>query len=235
MTRHRTPSIGRRRPARLRTAFAALATGAALAAMLAAAPAHADANARYVVSVVSIRAVDESGPDLAGSDEIYGGYQATDPRTGSSITGFRTQFIKGFDSGETKQLDLEKQCLPPRQVLAFPSGRANFYDGRAGDRWTCQAVGSTPAGMTAPFTITGQLYDEEGCSSLFSDECAAGRKHVLGRWLDGDQNVGKGTLAFSVAGLSADLPAVGASRPYEMTHKVSGAHYKTLIFVQRVG
>lgn len=225
----------KRRGTRIGVLAGAVAAGAALTGALAPPPAYADADAKYVVSVTSIRAVDESGPDWAGSDETYGGYQATDPRNGAFIAGFRTQFFTSFDTGDTKFLDSDKQCLPTRQVLARRSGRTTFYDARGGDRWTCNPTSTSPGGISAPFTITGQLYDQEGCASLFSAECHEGRNQVLGRWLDGDQSVGKGTLALSAAGLAADLPSVGSTRSYEMTHKANGAHYKSLVTIQRVG
>lgn len=210
-----------------------LAICAGMLSLITVTPADANTSARYVVSVTAIRAVDESGPDWAGSDEVYGGFQAIDPRNSKTIAAFRTQFFTSFDTGNIKYPDYDKRCFPPRQILAFHSGRASFWDARGGDRWTCDATATVTAGINAPFTVQARLYDEEGCS-LFAD-CAIERNEVLGAWLNGDQSLGLGSLSFSAAGLAADLPTVNSLRTYEITHKGSGAHYKSQLTIQRVG
>ena len=181
-------------------------------------PAGAATAPRYVVSVTKLTAVDESGADWLGSDEVYGGFQATDPRTGAAIAGFRSHLINGFDTGESKNLHADKNCLPARHVLAFESGRTSFYDARAGDRWLCStALPSTPTGIAAPFVVTGQLYEDDDC--ILTSGCARERNQVLGAWQLGDQDLGRAALSFTAEGLAADLTAIGLNKSYPMHHR----------------
>jgi hypothetical protein len=206
---------------------AAILAAAALLTTLSAPTAQAAVTPRYIVTVDSFTAVEESGNDWFGSDEVYGGFEITDD-DGEYEAGFRSQLIKGFDAGETKYLDLDRNCLPHRQLLERVS-RNPFLDARAGDRWLCTAS-NTLRGVTGPITITGHLYEQESCPV----DCTYLRHFLLFPWLADDESLGRAELSFSEAQLGLLFPTVGKSRQYTMEHRDSGAHYRSSILITRV-
>ena len=210
-------------------ALAAVTAGVAGAVLIASA--QATGTPRYVASVSSIKAIDE-GRDLGVlSSDVYGGFAVT--RTGSStqLGSFRSELLKDFDSGETKRLANDKRCAPAGEILAFKSGRS-FLDARAGDRWLCQTLNVTSTGLSAPFTVDGNLFETTSCISPL-ENCAEFRDTVHGRYNRYDL-FGQQQAELQRGGLFVDLPTVGAERGYTMDHRANGAHYRSTVTVRRV-
>jgi hypothetical protein len=206
---------------------AAVLAAAALLATLCAPTARAAGTDRYIITVDSFTAIEESGNAWFGSDEVYGGFEITDD-AGEGEAGFRSQLIKGFDTGETKYLDTDRNCLPHRQLLERV-GKNLFLDARAGDRWLCTRSNTT-SGLSGPFTITGHLYEQESCPA----NCGYLRQFLLSPWLADDESLGRTHMYFSEPKLWLDFPTVGTSRVYTMLHRDSGAAYRSNIIITRV-
>ncbi len=83
-------------------------------------------TARFIVEADSFTAIDESGFDWAGSDEVYAIWS-----TGRS--GVSTSVVDDVDTGDTIMFPSTERCIypiqgPPRGVL---------LSGERGDAWTC--------------------------------------------------------------------------------------------------
>lgn len=181
-------------------------------------PATADVpidDRSYTVQVERFKAWQESidlGGDVFGSDEIYAGFRTT---LGSSSTAVQTRLIGNFDTGESKSLSNDQNCLS-RIDVQLDNG-AQYLSGFSGDRWTCDG-----AGNVAPFSITSRVLesDTSGCQAPCDRNVL--RAAVLDKRGSSDDDLGTRTISFSREGLASDLPDPGTTRRYTVNHRPSG-------------
>ena len=137
-------------------AFASPASAAFESAPLAAIPLASDVTveSRDVHhKVTTVKALDETGPvNTFVSDEIYAGFRTT------FASGVRNDISTGlmdsFDVGNIRTVPADQNCLsvPLVQVNKGPQALSGFSK----DRWSC-----APSGISAPFTITAALWEED--------------------------------------------------------------------------
>jgi hypothetical protein len=176
------------------------------------------AQPRYTVKAVSFHAVDESGIDRLGSDEVYGVFSSvgTNPVTASTSTSHRFEDI---DTGDTAAFDPMDGCI---------------YR-------TCSLGGTAPIGLSI------QLWEHDfGDVPAIVEHIATGFKTagailiftampvwvsataaLIGFTLDqvikwaGDDLIGTQTLALAPTFLALKLPAIGGT--FTNTERYSGA------------
>jgi len=61
---------------------------------------------RYSVRLISFHAIDETGPDWSGSDEIFAIYETPAYHAATSVYG-------DIDTGDTQQVNLRHACVTP--------------------------------------------------------------------------------------------------------------------------
>ncbi|NHC15686.1 hypothetical protein [Motilibacter deserti] len=203
-----------------RTAAAAALVGGALlapSASASAATAPEDLSKAYMVQVLNVHAVDETGPDWFGQDEIYAGFRVTYPR-GSTA---ETQTAKfGMDTGDTRTIAADQSCLS-HPMPTVNTGRP-WLSALDGDTWTCHQYA-----LHAPFSVTSHVWEEEGRWSPFTAASS------LGATSPDDQSLGRVTTSFSQEGLDADLRFPGWTKNYVVDHRKDGAHYRITVRVFR--
>ena len=89
---------------------------------------------RYAVSVVSFRALDESGYDWSGSDEVFGIFASTRGHpTATSVHG-------DVDSGDLVDFTALERCLAPQRIISgqVPAGGTLVAPD---DTWECDSRG----------------------------------------------------------------------------------------------
>ena len=89
---------------------------------------------RFKIEAVGVKALDESGPDWLGSDEIYAITQAADHTT-------RTETLDGVDTGETHLFASNLDCIVPSHGWGV---------------YPCDE-----AGVDGPLSFTVHLYEED--------------------------------------------------------------------------
>lgn len=193
--------------------------------------AQAAVEPRYVVHVGSYTAVNETGTDWLGSDEIYGGVAVTDA-AGRTVGQLRTQLFTSVDTGDVKIPHSDQNCTPLRK-LTYLAGNGAFPDGKAGDRWTCPTTTSPAGALAAPFTVTTAVFEQETCTHGACTHPDYYRSALVAR-NSYDQALGRSSLQFSAAGLAKDLPLPKGQRSYVTEHRGAGAHYRTAVVVTRV-
>lgn len=195
------------------TPLTALLAGTALAASLASAsPASAKATrikaqpsavtasgltrARYVIEAVNFKALDETGIDIFGSDEIVARFSAYGRSTFSGIYG-------GVDTGETHQFRSGQQCIYP----------AIDPDGVYNHTWSCN-----PRGAFGPVTFQITLYEFDGTLRQFltnsTQFCLHGGNDLMTGCDDiqlASTTIGSRHVSFTEAELAAAMPTVGMS------------------------
>jgi hypothetical protein len=151
------------------------------------------AHPRYIVEAISMHAVDETGPDFPGADEIIASFQ-------SEGNGMFTGVYGDFDTNETKALRSGQRCM---YAAIDPDNQANH-------NWSCD-----PNGRTGPIDFIVTLYEYDGeWRNFFSPGFCIGSNDV------GYGNCGirvRSTVVgsyrkfFSEAELAAALPHPGDS------------------------
>jgi len=203
-------------PARL-AAAGLLATAALLLTF--ASPVAADVpidERRYTIQVERFKALQESidqGGDVFASDEIYAGFQTT--IFGTNSTAVQTRLIGDFDTGESKALANDQNCLSPADVRV--DNGAQYLSGFSNDRWVCAAVGNV-----APFTITSRVLESDtgGCQAPCNPDVL--KSAVLDKRGSNDDDLGSRSINFSREGLANDFINPGESRRYTVNHRPSG-------------
>jgi hypothetical protein len=145
------------RPHRGAARLGAAALIATTALLTAAVPAAADTtpigSRQYTVQVQTFRSIQETqdaGGDFLSSDEIYAGFRIT--LSGGSTTAVQSRLIGDFDTGESKSLANDQNCLTPADVRT--DNGAGYLSGFSNDHWVCD-----PGGATAPFSITARVVE----------------------------------------------------------------------------
>lgn len=92
---------------------------------------------RFMVEAVNFHAVDESGPNSPGADEVFAIFEAG----GQSML---TSVVEEVETGEMHEFDTAQRCILPAQDL----------DGARNDQWSC-----APSGAPGPVQFTIALYE----------------------------------------------------------------------------
>lgn len=152
-------------------------------------------QARYVVEAINFKALNETGIDFLGSDEIVVRYAITDKSMFTGIYG-------SVDTGETHPLRSGQQCIYP----------AIDPDGTYNHRWACNARGAP-----GPISFQITLYEFDGfLRGLLTNPlqfCLSGGNDLLsgcGPQLESTA-IGSGYVALTEAELAEALPTVGMS------------------------
>jgi hypothetical protein len=142
----------------------------------------------FKVEAVGFKALDETGYDWAGSDEIRVGF----------VTPFEDITSREFgdvDSGETRPFNADESCIVP--VGAAAGRRLGRLVGPPSD-WFCADLGR-------PGPLGFEVVVAEQDISLFGFD---NPPTVVG---PGDDLIGRKTLSFTPEGLLAAMPAVGGT------------------------
>jgi hypothetical protein len=115
----------------------------------------------YTVEVHGFRAIDESGYDWAGSDEVFGLFDST---RGYAV---RTGRYGDVDSGDFRRIGSQERCLAPQRILA--GGPVAGWLIAPETRWDCRPSSST--GVAAPIGLTLRLYEDDPCSAFVPPAC----------------------------------------------------------------
>ena len=135
----------------------------------------------FKVEAIGVRAIDESGPDWQGSDEVYAVIHPT------PATGFGTHTLEGIDTGETHSFSPAECFLP-----FTPPGAA---------RSACDAARGV---VSISFEL--ELYERDHDPLLgFCPSYAPGNAGPC----PNDDLIGKTTISFSDEQLRARMPNVG--------------------------
>ncbi len=102
-------------------------------------------TARFIVEADSFTAVDESGLDWSGSDEIYAIWT-------SGESGVSTSIVDDVDTGDTVAFPRTENCIFP--IEAPDSGR--LLSGERGDEWSC-----ADGGAFAPVEFNVWLFEHD--------------------------------------------------------------------------
>jgi hypothetical protein len=157
-------------------------------------PAQSFGAPRYTVEVVGFRALDESGYDWSGSDEVFGLFSATG---GYSV---RTVKQGDVDTGNGRVFGREERCLTRQRVLAGGPDRG-WLMAPDGTRWDCD-----PRGAPAPIGLLLELLEDDDCNPYFPS-CF---NSYSPQFRDpADDLIGRATPTYSPSELASRLPHVG--------------------------
>jgi hypothetical protein len=157
-----------------------------------------DALARFKLEAISFRALNETGWDRLGSDEVY---VTIHVRTHKIAT--RTQVFGNIDAGVTQSIPANQSCiLPIAGVSASNRTQAFFAD--QGDRWSCSRDGA--AGPFSFRVILREKDPEGGCYPPYF-YCALDHGYVEGTEPGPigvrDDLIGRKTVVYSMEELIA--------------------------------
>jgi hypothetical protein len=155
---------------------------------------------RYTVEVLNLDAIDESGADWSGSDEVFGIFRAT----GGYRT--RTRTHGDVDTGSLVTFASEERCLTSQRVLSggITTGIGGLPWGLVapGARWECD-----PRGVPGPIGLTLDLWEDDDCNA-FPPACF--NTYVPPVIDPNDDLIGRVETTYSTGELASRLPHVGA-------------------------
>jgi hypothetical protein len=188
--------------------------------------------ARYKVSAVSFKAIDESGVDWTGSDEPYWIFNSVG--TDGTAASRASQVYGGVDSGETWYFGVADSCIWGCGGTGAP---APFGIGLSVQLWESDLghVNDTLYDTADFFQAAGPILTAAGASAWVGTATTAMGKamdFILG-WAD-DDLLGTNTYAFDAAGLAAALPARGTSFSDTRIYESSDAKYSLTMSVSRI-
>lgn len=138
------------------------------------------AQPRFKVEAISVHAIDESGPDWLGSDEIFA-------IVTTATSGMRTETLADFDTGESKAFTPGRNCMAP---LADPHhGYAPMCDMN---------------GAAGPISFRVELYEQDREPINFCPSTSWGWSQC-----DSDDLIDRKTITLLQADLLAAMPNVG--------------------------
>jgi hypothetical protein len=149
---------------------------------------------RYVVAVHSFRAIDESGADWSGSDEVIGAFGST---RGHGIV---TTSHGDVDTGDRVDFTNTERCLAPQRILSGGVTYGSLWAPE--DRWECD-----PRGVPAPIGMHLGLWEDDDCSAGPGPACF---DSVLGPLDNADDLIGRVEVTYDAVQL-ARLDRVGDS------------------------
>lgn len=211
-----------RSPRRLALAGAALAAGAT-SLLGAVGPASTPAEARgvgamplYTVHAIQFRAVDETGTDWLGADEVYVGAQ-----TSSGAKVVHTKLWSGVDTGDTRQIPATQQCLSDSYLTVDhrDDGRPAGYQN---DEWQCVGAPS--------IDLEVDMWEKEGDYNPWDfDPKALGTTRLHNQ----DEHIGRVDLQYPASELKLILDQPGESFTWDQ-HLQANGHYTLTLRVQRI-
>jgi hypothetical protein len=154
---------------------------------------------RYVLQAISFHAIDESGYDWLGSDEIFALFDE-----GSNLA--VTSVFDDVDTGDTRQFGVTERCITPIAALVPGTDDGDHkWSGESGDQWRC-----AEQGRPGPIDVRVQLYEEDSPWQFWNWGCFFRGAGIppLGC---SDQRIGEQHLVFSEAELAAAMPTVGST------------------------
>lgn len=153
------------------------------------------ARPRYMVEAINFKALNETGIDFLGSDEIVARFAANDRMSFSGIYG-------GVDTGD---------------IVAFRSGQRCIYpaidpDGTYNHRWSCNSRGG-PGPVSFQITLYEFDGDLRGMLTNPLSFCLHGGNDLLAGCDVKPMSlaIGSGYVAFTEAEMAALMPTVGMS------------------------
>lgn len=153
-------------------------------------------RARYVVEATTFKALDETGIDIFGSDEIVARFSANGRSTFTGIYG-------DVDTGETHNFRSGQQCIYP----------AIDPDGAYNHSWSCNSRGAF-----GPLNFQITLYEFDGTLRQFltnsTQFCLHGGDDLMTGCDDiqlASIAIGSRHVTFTEAELAAAMPTVGMS------------------------
>jgi hypothetical protein len=151
---------------------------------------------RYTIEAISFKALNETGLDIFGSDEIVARYSVGDRSTFTGVYG-------DVDTGETHQLRSGQQCVYP---AVDPDGAYNHS-------WSC-----LPRGAPGPVAFQVTLYEYDGTLRQIltnsTQICLHGSNYLITRCDDvqlASTAVGSRQIAYTEAELATAMPTIGMS------------------------
>jgi hypothetical protein len=167
---------------------------AAVGPMLPPGPGQSIGEPRYTVELVSFKALDESGADWSGSDEVFGLFNST---RGYSV---RTAKQGDVDTGNSRAFASQERCLTRQRVLSGNPDRG-WLIAPDGTRWDCD-----PRGVPAPIGLRLELLEDDGCNPFFPSCFNTYSPPVRD---PADDLIGRAEPTFSAGDLSSRLRRVG--------------------------
>jgi hypothetical protein len=169
-----TPSTGI--PAKKPTRWALLTIAAVVAALsVMAVPAGAQilpgtqtapGEPLYTVEVHGFTAIDESGYDLTGSDEIFGIFRSN---RGDRV---RTSTYGDVDTGEFRRIGDGERCLAPQHLLSSVGSPVPGWLWAPYESWDCRP---SAGGVPGPINLILELWEDDpycgaalGCSNPYA-------------------------------------------------------------------
>jgi hypothetical protein len=150
-------------------------------------PITANLEPRFKLEALRFRAIDESGYDWAGSDEVY-----VTIRVPAREVATRSQVFGNVDTGVTVDIPLDQSCILPIAGVSPP--KTLFGDW--GDRWSC-----SPHGAPGPFSFTVVLREKDPCPlPCFVPGIGAGGEGPIGPF---DGLIGRHEVVYSTEELIA--------------------------------
>jgi hypothetical protein len=145
----------------------------------------------YKVEAISFRAVDESGPDWWGSDDIYANWK--DPKSGYVSL---TRTYRGVNTGDTRKFaPPDKQCILPVN-LPPPT-------------FVSEGTKACSGGVPGPFDFEVALFEEDSRPIPLPLPIFCPEHRGIGISCDGDDLIDQKTVSFTTAELEAAMPDVG--------------------------
>jgi hypothetical protein len=157
-------------------------------------PGQSFGEPRYTVEVLGFRALDESGADWSGSDEVFGLFGST---RGYSV---RTLKQGDVDSGNGRTFGTQERCLTRQRVLSGTVDRS-WLIAPNGARWDCD-----PRGVPAPIGLRLELWEDDDCNPFFPSCFNTVSPPVRD---PADDLIGRAEPTYSAADLASQLPRVG--------------------------
>lgn len=142
---------------------------------------------QFVAEAVLFKAIDETGYDWAGSDEVYAVFSDLNPTLDDLVTAE----YGDVDAGETRNFGLGERCIAPRPTCAHGVSESLNFEVSFWERdkgWPEFCYGDIP----------GLHY------RLRHGKCA------------GDDLIGRGQVLMSREQLLAVLPTIGESREFQL-------------------
>lgn len=199
-------------------------------------PAQSIGEPRYTVELVGFIAVDESGYDWNGSDEVFGLFSST------GAYNLRTVKQGDVDTGDSRLFGKQERCLTRQRILAGEPDRG-WLMAPDGTRWDCD-----PRGAAAPIGLHLELLEDDACSAFLG--CF---NSYVPQFRDpNDDLIGVVNQTYSAAELASRLPHVGDAFAKSFTlggpcgyqppnhvcgtgwFSSTGPEYKLFIIVRRV-
>ena len=110
-------------------------------------------SATYTVEVHGFTAIDESGADWTGSDEVFGLF---DSNVGSPI---KTRTFGDVDSGEFRRVPSLERCLAPQRLVS--GGRRYGWLWVPHANWNCRP---SEGGVAGPIHLDMELLEDDDCN-----------------------------------------------------------------------